>query len=141
MSTTTNTAANGQEPSIQPLFDFWWKSSEQGAEWYQAWLGALGAAGKPEDLRRRWLDAVSKSLDQYMRSPVFLEAMRRNFEMLTHIKGTTEDWARDVTRTTGVPRIGDISGLFERMRIGHDAILARLSAIEEKLDALEQRKG
>jgi hypothetical protein len=60
--------------------------------------------------------------------------------MLTQLKGTAEDLARDFSRATGVPRISDISGLFERTRIGQEAMLARLTAIEERLANLEHKR-
>jgi hypothetical protein len=48
--------------------------------------------------------------------------------------------AQEVAREIGVPRMPDVSGLFERTQIGHEAILARLVAIERRLEALEGKK-
>ena len=101
---------------------------------------AIEEVSDPAALRQQYFDALAENLDQAMRTPAFLEGMRRNFEMLTQLKGTSEDVARDVARATGIPRVNDISGLFERLRIGQDAILARLAAIEERLTALEHRR-
>jgi len=140
MSTATNPATNGADTAPGPLLDFWSKFLEQNAEQTRALLSGFQETCDPAALRRLWLDSLAKGLDYYMRTPAFLETVRRNYEMMTQLKGTTEDFARDVSRGTGIPRITDISGLFERLRIGQEAILTRLEAIEERLDSLETKR-
>jgi hypothetical protein len=107
----------------------------------QALMTGVAGAFEPAAFRRQWLGAVAETLDRYMRTPAFLETMRRNFEAMTQCKGASEDLARDVSRATGIPRIDDISGLFERLQIGQEAIIARLGGLEQRLDALESREG
>src|SRR5262245_32020250 len=141
MTTPSTNGADGQAQVIQPLLDFWRQCFEQGQEQSRAWLDGARAAFDPAALRRRWLQAVAETLDRYMRTPAFLEALRRNFEAVTQVKGTAEDWARDLSRAAGVPRIEDVSGLFERLQIGQEAILARLDDIEQRLAARGNRKG
>jgi hypothetical protein len=140
MTTETTNPTNGHEPAPHALLDFWSKAVEQSVEQTQALLEGFRSAADPAALRRHWLDTLAKGLDTTMRSPAFLETMRRNLEMMTQLKCTSEDWARDVTRSTGIPRITDISGLFERLQIGQEAILARLAAIEQRLETLESKR-
>jgi hypothetical protein len=140
MATANGNQTNQKESGGQTPFDFWSKCFEQSAEQMKMLLSCATDTCDPAALRRRWLDDLSKSLDAYMRSPVFLEAMHRNFEAVTQFKSLTEDWARDASRATGIPRITDISGLFERLQIGQEMILARLTAIEQRLDALEKKR-
>ncbi len=137
MSTTNHTAPEFPPTDFSPLMEFWSGCFGQFTEQSQALLAGMKEASDPAALRRLWLDSLAKSLDYYMRSPAFLDSVRRNYEMVTQLKGAAEDLARDVSRGTGIPRISDISGLFERLRIGQEAILTRLSAIEERLEALE----
>jgi hypothetical protein len=140
MSADNGTQTDNYEAVFQPVFDFWKSCFEQGAGQFQGWLSGAREASDPQALRRRWLEALGQSLDRYMRTPAFLEAMRRNLEMTTQVKSTVEDWARDLSRSTGIPRLSDISGLFARLQIGQEAILARLGAIEQRLEALENKR-
>jgi hypothetical protein len=132
--------ANFQAAVLQPLFDFWSKSVEQGMEQTKAMLDCMTGACDLATLRRRWLDSLARSLDVYMRSPAFLEAMRRHFDAVTQLHNVTEDWARDAARVAGIPRVPDVSGLFERLRVGQEAILSRLGVIEQRLEALETKR-
>jgi hypothetical protein len=139
MATTTE-ASGAAAPILQPLIDFWTRSLEQNTAFAQAlWTGSPEAydfAG----LRRRWLDAIAESLDAYMRTPAFLELMRQRFQALTECKSQGEDLAQELAREAGIPRMPDISGLFERIQTGQKAIRSRLGAIERRLDALEGQR-
>jgi hypothetical protein len=135
--TQSSQSRNGHDPVLGPFVDLWGKLLEQGMEPTRLVLEGAREAFDPAALRRRWLDALAQSLDAYMRSPAFLEAMRRGFLPMTEFKSRAEDLAQEVARETGVPRMPDVSGLFERLQIGQEAILARLGAIEHRLAALE----
>lgn len=139
MTTESAPTSNGRAVFFSPVMDFWFETARQAAEQTQALLSGQGAAPDPQAVRKRWIAAMAQSLELYLRSPMFLATMRRNFEALAQVQGSAEDLARDVARSTGIPRINDISGLFERMQIGQEAILNRLSAIEQRLSALEKK--
>jgi hypothetical protein len=135
---TANAQTNGTaNPFFEPWMDFWSKTIEQSKEQSAALLEAMQGIPDPEALRRRWLDSLSNNLDTFLRSPAFLEAMRRNFEAMTEMKSHGEEAAQSVARETGIPRLSDVSGLFERLRLAQVLILDRLSAIERRLEAIE----
>jgi hypothetical protein len=138
--TQSGTQTNGQETGLEPLLDFWSEWIELSQEQTKVLLDSMKGAGDLAGLRHLWLESVGKSLEAYMRTPAFLEAMRRHFDVMTHLKSSTEDAARDFARLTGIPRIDDISGLFERLQSGQLAILNRLTTIEHRLEALEKRR-
>ena len=50
---------------------FWTQWLEQSSRGTQALLEVMQTAGDPQQLQRRWLDAVSRSLDDFMRTPAF----------------------------------------------------------------------
>src|SRR5262245_54553384 len=128
------------DPVLRPLLDFWAETFEAGTRQSLALLEGAAGAGDLAGLRKRWFEALAQSLDAYMRTPVFLEAIRRNFEVTTLLKGASEDVTQELARQAGVPRLPDISGLFERLRIGQEAILAKLGGIERRLKSLENRE-
>jgi hypothetical protein len=137
MTTPTTTPGNGHESPARPLAEFWSQCLAQSGEQVQAVLDGMKEMMDPAALRRRWLEAVSQNLEQYMRTPAFLDGLRRNLEMTTQVKSLTEEWAAAFNRITGIPRMADVSALFERLKTGQEAILARLAAIERRLEALE----
>jgi hypothetical protein len=135
--TQTSTSTDGAMPFFQPLMEFWAKSLEQNTELASTLMNGAREATDVASLRSRWLDALRESLDAFMRQPAFLEAMRRNFLVMSEHKSRGEDLAQEMARETGLPRLPDISGLFERIQTGQKTIRARLSSIEQRLDNLE----
>jgi len=133
-SAQTNGATN---PFIQPWMEFWSKTIEQSQEQTSALLDAMQGVPDLEALRRRWLDSLSKNIDTFMRSPPFLEAMRQNFEAMTEMKSHGEEAMNKFAREAGMPRLTDVSGLFERLRLAQEAVLDRLTALEDRLEAIE----
>jgi len=135
---TQNAATNGfTNPFFEPWMEFWANTVEQSKEQTAALLDAMKGVPDMETLRRRWLDSLSGHLDTFLRSPAFLEAMRRNFEAMTEMKSHGEQAAQEVARQTGVPRMPDVSGLFERLRLAQQVILDRLESIMRRLEAIE----
>jgi hypothetical protein len=127
---------------LQAWTDFWAKQVEAGTDFTNVLLDSAGGEGPAdmEALRRRWLESLAKSMDVYLRTPAFLETMHRHFDAVTYAKRNADDLAKEVARNTGFPHLDDISGLFERLQIGQEAILDRLTAIERRLDAVETIK-
>jgi hypothetical protein len=123
------------------LFSFWTQWMEQSARGTQAVLEAMQAAGDPQQIQRHWLDAVARSIDDFMRTPVFMEAMRQNLKMATDMKRLQDQAIQDAARQFGQPLAADITGLFERLNSTERTIVARLRAIEDRLKALESKLG
>jgi hypothetical protein len=112
---------------------------EQSTRGTQAVLEAIQAAGDPQQIQRQWLDAVARSLDQFMRTPAFMEAMRQHLKMTTDLKRLQNQAIEDTARQLGQPLAADITGLFERLNSTERTILARLQTIEDRLKALETK--
>jgi hypothetical protein len=133
--------ADGAATFVEPLLQFWTRSAQQNVEWTRTLLEGAQEATDFTGHRRRWLDALAESLDAYMRTPAFLEMMRKNFELATEAKSRGEDVAQELARQVGTPRMSDVSGLFERLQIGQKSISDRLRAIEARLDALDGERA
>lgn len=138
-------AANGPPPGgaaadpVPALFAFWTQWMEQSARGTQAVLEMVQKAGDPQQFQRQWLDAVAGSLDDFMRTPAFLECMKRNLKTLTDMKVLQDQVVGGATRQLGLPRAEDITGLFDRLHGTEQTIVARLQAIEDRLKAVEAR--
>lgn len=136
---------NGKPLTVDAMMKPWVELWETWAQQNQEHLKTLASCTPPSvdvnKLRKQWLETVSRSLDSYVRSPSYLEAMRKNLEMVTTIKSTSEFAKRELARESGVPHAEDISGLFIRLETATDAIMAKLAMIEARLERLEQREA
>ncbi len=135
--TKPNSTAAG-DPSTM-IASFWTQWLEQSSRGTQALLEAMQTAGDPHQFQRRWLDAVSTSLDEFMRTPTFLEMLKNNLKAITDLKGMQDQVVQDTARHFGLPMAADITGLFERLHSTEQNILNRLQAIEERLKTIEPK--
>jgi hypothetical protein len=119
------------------LATFWARWLEQSTRGTRALLEVMQTACDPQQLQHRWLDAVSRSLDDFMRSPAFLELLKINLKAMTDFKGLQDQVIEDTARQLGMPLAKDITGLFERLHSTEQTILTRLQAIEDRLKAIE----
>jgi hypothetical protein len=129
------------DPIVQPFVDFWSGYVKQADDTTREFLEGINGNSDARTWQLRWNDAVSKSMDAFMRSPMFLTAMKQNTDALVKTKQQADDLATEFARNANIPTAGDISGLFERMHSVEEVILNRLGRIEEKLGTIEQQIG
>lgn len=142
MSATQTTAQPDSGLSADPatlMASFWTQWLEQSSRGTQALLEVMQAAGDPQQLQRRWLDAVAASLEAFMRTPAFLELTKTHLKAVTDLKGLQDSVVQDVARQAGVPTAADITGLYERVNSTEQVILKHLARIEDRLRALEAK--
>lgn len=120
---------------------FWAQCLEQSDRQVQIMLGVWQAVGDPQQMQRRWLDAVAQCLESFMRSPEFLEIMKRHLKVMTKLKELQNQLLQGTARQFGVPLADDISGLFERLNSTERTIVKRLQAIEHRLGDVEAKFG
>jgi len=137
MSENRDTKATADPASS--LAAFWTQCFNQSDHQARALLEAMQAAGDPQQMQRRWLDALGQSLDSFMRSPAFLDAMKQNLKTMTDVKGLQDQLVQGAARQVGVPLADDITGLFERLNSVERAILQHLKKIDSRLEAVEAK--
>jgi hypothetical protein len=141
MSTNSQTQGTS-DPAADPaanLFSFWTQWMEHSARGTQAMLEAMQSAGDPQHVQSDWLDAVARSIDEFMRTPVFLEAMKRNLKTVTGLKRLQDQVLQGAARQLGTPLAADITVLFDRLQRTEQTIVNRLQAIEDRLKAVEDK--
>jgi hypothetical protein len=121
------------------LADLWARMFDQSNSQARVFLDLMSSMGDPGELQRRWLDAVAQSLDGFMRTPAFLEAMQRNIKAMTDLKTMQDRFIQDSARHLGMPLAADITGLFERINSVEQSVLSRLKTIETKLKTIESK--
>jgi len=141
-STESKTEPNFSVVTTDPstmIASFWTQWLEQSSRGTQALLEVMQGVGDPQQLQRRWLDAMSRSLDDFMRTPTFLQLVGNNLKAVTDLKGMQDQVIQDTARHFGMPLAADITGLFERLHSTEQNIINRLLAIEERLKAIETK--
>ncbi|MEX2306230.1 MAG: hypothetical protein WD738_01480 [Pirellulales bacterium] len=141
MSDERESSNNRFDPIFQPFVDFWASYIKQANDTTRELFEGFDGNTDVKTWQRRWSDTVSKSMDAYMRSPVFLQAMKQNTDALIKVKQHADDLATEIARNANIPTAGDISGLFERLHSVEEVILGRLARIEERLKAIEEQTG
>ena len=135
-------SSNGQfDPIMQPFVDLWSSYVKQADDATRELLEGLDGNVDVKTWQRRWYDAVSRSMDAYMRSPLFLQAVKQNTDAMIKTKQHADDLATEFARNANIPTAGDISGLFERLHSVEEVILHRLGRIEQRLETIEQQSG
>lgn len=119
-----------------PLTGMWARLFEQSNSQFQVVLDLMKSAGDPQELQRRWLDALGQSLESFMRTPAFLESMQRNLKVMNDLKMMQDRTVGDAARQLGMPLASDVTGLFERVNSLERGIMTRLKAIEAKLESI-----
>lgn len=130
--------ANTTDPATV-ISRFWTEWFAQSNEQARTLLDAMSGAGDPQQFQRRWLDAMAQSIDGFMRTPAFLEAMQRNLKAMTDLKKLQDQLSRESVNQAGLPTVADIAGLFERLDSAEQEILARLKVIETRLKSIEAK--
>ncbi len=124
---------------IQPWIEYWLSLVEQNTQWTQALMAGAPQNVDPQVIRHQWLDAMSKSIEAYMRTPTFLEGMKHHSETVTATKVTSELAKLEMARQAGIPHIEDISGLYDRLETANEVVLQRLRTIDDRLEAIEAK--
>jgi hypothetical protein len=125
------------DPVMQPFVDFWSNTMQQANDATREMFDGLDDGSQIKNLQRQWMDSISQSMDAFMRTPAFLEAMKHNTDAAVKFKRQADDWASEMARNANIPTTGDISGLFERLHSVEEIILKRLARIDERLESLE----
>ena len=129
------------DPLVQPFVDFWSDYMKQANDATREFLDGIDDGSDIKTLQRQWFNAVSKSMDAYMRTPMFLQPIKQNMDLVNKTKQRTDDLASEIARNANIPTASDISGLFERLHSVEEGILNRLGHIDKRLQAIEEQIG
>jgi hypothetical protein len=129
-------SAAGVDSLVRPYLDFWNSYFNQTAQSTRGLLESVNGGSDPRALQRRWLEAVSRSMDAYLRSPLFLNAMKQNLDAAVKAKLQVDDLTKEFARNANIPTASDIAGLFERLRSVEDAMSSRLAEIDQRLKTI-----
>ena len=100
-----------------------------------------GQAGNDaiKQMQRIYLDAMAKYADEYMRSPQFLDMMKQTMDASMAWKRQVDQWLSGALKAAAMPTAEDAADAVARLHSMEKRLTERLSEIEERLIALEQR--
>jgi hypothetical protein len=136
-SSNKTAPGDGSVDPVSATIQFWSQWMEQSSRGTQALLEVIQSVGDPGTLQKRWTDTMAQTADSFMRTPEFLEMMRRHLKAITDLKTVQNEVVQATARELGVPLVGDISSVLERVKSAERKILDRLQSIEDRLTAIE----
>jgi len=137
-SDKTNAEAGSAADPARDFLDFWRNYFEQTAIQSRILLEGM-QGGKPLDqLHNQGLESLSQSLDDFMRTPAFLEALKQSLKRMIDLKQMQDQMAQAVAQQTGLPLAADVTGVFERVNSAERTILKQLAVLDERLKAIEK---
>jgi hypothetical protein len=123
-------------------------------DWTSAWfdfvrrMAAAGFSVTPDinsppaaakQVRNAFLQAMSASCDDYLRSPEFLRMMKASMDNAITFRAQLNEWLARAYREANLPAREDVEVLASRLQSVEKEILARVDVLEEKLTAILER--
>jgi hypothetical protein len=119
------------------FLEFWRNYFEQTAIQTRILFETMPGGKSFEQLHGQWLSTLSESLDEFMRTPPFLEMLKQTLKRMTDLKVMQDQMAQSMAQQSGFPLAADVTGVFERVNSAEQSILRRLERMEERLGTIE----
>lgn len=143
--------ASTTPPPVDPITAFWrdmWARSTAGAQGMGAMPGMAGMGQgdatsfmTPEAMRRMqgaFLEAMAQYAEQYMRSPQFLESMKKSMGQAMQFRQQMDDFLKSNMATAFESATGGSnSEILGAIRQSTEQIQAKIAKIEERVADLE----
>jgi hypothetical protein len=136
---TVATGTSDFDAVLSPFVEFWKDYTKRADDMTRELFSGFDDGSEIKSWQRKWMDSVSRSMDAYMRTPAFLEAIKQHTEAVVTAKQRSDDLCAEFARNANIPTTNDISGLFERLKSFEGTIVSQLTRVEKRLDAIETR--
>jgi hypothetical protein len=131
-------ASSSTADPAREFHDFWRDYFEQTAIQTRILLESMQGGKSPEQLHSQWLDSLSQSLEDFMRTPAFLEVFKQSIRRMIDLKLAQDRMTQSAAGGAGLPLAADVAGVYERVHSAERQVLTRLTAIEDRLAAIEK---
>lgn len=140
MSEQDETAAS-LDPLLQPFLNYWSRCTDQASSANKSVLEEFASGVDPNVLQRQWLDAVSSSMEAYLRSPYFLQMLKTQIDTMIEVKRRANELSKKVTPNAGHAPTSDLAQVLKRLRSAGRSPLLELEQIRRQLEAMENKVG
>jgi len=131
----------GFSSTADPARDFleFWKNYFEQTAIQTKILFETMQGGKPLDqLQNQALASLSQNLDDFMRTPAFLEVLKQSLKRMVELKKMQDQMSQAVSEQTGLPLTADVRGVFERVNSAEQTIMKQLAMLDDRLKAIEK---
>jgi hypothetical protein len=137
------TTQNSQTSTADPFSSFW------GDFFNRVGVSPGAAAAAPAGLssealvqmRRAFLDALASYCDEFMRSEQFLQMMKQTMDRSLAFKRQVDQFLSNCYAAGQAPTQADVTDVAGLLRSIESRILDRLAALEQKVAAVEDKRG
>jgi hypothetical protein len=137
-SDKSNEGVSSAADPARDFLEFWRNYFEQTAIQTRILLEGMQGGKSQDQLHNQGLTSLSQSLDGFMRTPAFLEALKQSLKRMIDLKLMQDQVAQTVSQQTGLPLTADITGLFERVHSAEQTIMKQLATLDDRLKAIEK---
>jgi hypothetical protein len=133
-------SSDGSSAAADPareFLEFWRRYFEQTAIQTRILFESMHGGKALEQTHSQWTQALSKSLDSFMRTPAFLEVLKQTLKQMVEVKQLQNQAVQAAMKQSGLPLAAEFASVLERIQSAEQAILKRLAAIEDRLQAVE----
>jgi len=120
------------------FLDFWRNYFEQTAIQTRILLEGMQGGKSLDQLHSQGLATLSQSLDGFMRTPAFLEALKQSLKTMIDLKLMQDQVAQTISQQSGLPLTADITGVFERVHSAEQTIMKQLAMLDDRLKVIEK---
>jgi predicted nucleic acid-binding Zn-ribbon protein len=132
-------AAGEMDPLVRPFLEVWSSFLVQTGESARKLLESYDRSGNVGQLSRERLDSAREKMDDYLRSPEFLNAMKQNIDVMIKTKRQLNDLYRELAPHAGGAASGEFQELSEGLRAAGESVRARLSEIEKQMATVDAK--
>lgn len=134
-------AADGANGTADPFSRFW---LDLMSKMSGAGFGTTQATGRDEGMermRRAFFDAWAHHCDEFMRSDMFLEAMKKSMDGALAFKQQVNEFLTRALHENQMPARSDTDSLMLVLRSVEERVLGRIDRLSERIEEIEARLG
>ncbi len=125
--------------AMQPFLDFWKGYLDRLDQPTRTLLETFTGTTDPRKLTPEMLEAASKSMEAYMRSPAFLQAMKQGIDKMIQTKRQMDALNPEIAAQLGLASGKEVRALTDRFNTFEQSLGSRLRDVEIRLAAMERK--
>jgi hypothetical protein len=129
-----------EDDLTKPFLDFWKGYLDRLDEPTRKLLKTFTDTSDPSKFTAEMLEAASKSMEAYMRSPAFLQAMKQAIDKIIQTKRRMDALNPEIAAQLGLATAHEFHQLADRCKDVEQSIGSRLRNIEIRLAAIERKQ-
>lgn len=140
MARDLSIAMSNEDEMMPPFLECWKGYLDRLDEPTRRLLETITGTSDPGKFSPEMLEAASKSMEAYMRSPAFLQAMKQGIDKLIQTKRQMDALTPEFAAQIGLATANEFHQLVDRFKATEKSLSARLRDIDIRLAAIERKQ-